>query len=167
MALAGVWTVVRPVTSLEDLFDQEYERLVRALAVAFGPESAADAVQEAFIQADLKWRRIARYGDPAGWVRRVAINRLNNGRRDDRRRRQILGSLPILIPPTLTDEQLDLRQAVDALPERQRSTVCLYYLADLTVDEVAAALQIAPGTVKSTLHHARHRLRRQLEERHA
>jgi len=44
---------------------------VRSLAVAFDPEAAADAVQEAFIAADRQWERLASYDDAAAWVRRV------------------------------------------------------------------------------------------------
>jgi DNA-directed RNA polymerase specialized sigma24 family protein len=36
----------------DDLYTREYPRLVRAFSVAFDTESAADAVQEAFIEAD-------------------------------------------------------------------------------------------------------------------
>ncbi len=49
-----------------DLFEAEFERLVRALGVAFSPEAAADAVQEAFIRADRHWHRVGRLDDPAG-----------------------------------------------------------------------------------------------------
>jgi DNA-directed RNA polymerase specialized sigma24 family protein len=47
--LAGVGGEMTDVTQL---FDAEYGRLVRSLGVAFDPVDAADAVQEAFIQAD-------------------------------------------------------------------------------------------------------------------
>ena len=68
----------------------------------------------------------------------------------------------------LTDELLDLRRAIDALPERMRLVVSLHYLAGLSVGEVADALDIAPGTVKSTLYDARHKLQIELsEDRHA
>ena len=50
------------------------------------------------------------------------------------------------------------------LPERMRLAVCLHYLADLSVDDVADALGVASGTVKSNLHDARNRLRPALEE---
>ena len=70
----------------DDLYTREYPRLVRAFSVAFDTESAADAVQEAFIEADRRWRRISRYDDPTGWIRRVALNRLRNGERNRRRR---------------------------------------------------------------------------------
>jgi DNA-directed RNA polymerase specialized sigma24 family protein len=42
--------------------------------------------------------------------------------------------------------------------------VCLHYLADLSVAQVAAALSVAPGTVKSQRHDARHRLLCLLED---
>jgi DNA-directed RNA polymerase specialized sigma24 family protein len=46
--------------------------------------------------------------------------------------------------------------------------VCLHYLGGLTVDEVAAAVEVPSGTVKATLHDARSRLRSRLEDtRHA
>ena len=44
-----------------------------------------------------------------------------------------------------------------------RAAVCLHYLADLPVAEVAAALDVSEGTVKSNLHDARTRLRQYLE----
>ena len=51
----------------DSLFAAHYERLVRALTLVAGdPESAADAVQEAFVKAHLRWRRISRYDDPIG-----------------------------------------------------------------------------------------------------
>ena len=152
------------MTDVSTLFDAEYERLVRSLGVAFDPADAADAVQEAFIQADRRWDDVARYDDPAGWERRVAVNRLLNGQRDRRRRREILATIRPVRDADLTADLLDLRRAVADLPDRMRAAVCLHYLADLPVDDVAAALEIAPGTVKSNLHDARIRLRTALQE---
>ena len=68
---------------LDSLFRANYARLVRSLAVVCGhQETAADAVQEAFVKAHIHWRRIENFDDPVGWIRRVAINRL----RDEHRR---------------------------------------------------------------------------------
>lgn len=150
-------------SSVEELFDHEFARLVRALGVAFDAESAADAVQEAFIAADKRWRRVSALDDPAGWVRRVALNRLRNGRRNRLRREEILAGVRPVADEDLTDALLDLRRAVAALPERMRLAVCLHYLAGLSVDEVAAAMDVSSGTVKSTLHDGRARLRVLLE----
>ena len=158
--LAGVGD---DMTDVSGLFDAEYGRLVRSLGVAFDPVEAADAVQEAFIQADRKWAEVSRYDDPAGWVRRVAVNRLLNGQRNRRRRREILATVTPVPDADLTADLLDLRRAVAALPGRMRAAVCLHYLADLPVDEVATALEVSPGTVKSNLHDARTRLRSLME----
>ena len=152
------------MSDVGELFDAEYERLVRSLGVAFDPVDAADAVQEAFIEADRAWAKIGRYDDPVGWVRRVAVNRLLNGHRNRRRRTAILATIEPVADHDLTAELLDLRRAVAGLPDRMRAVVCLHYLADLTVDQVAATLEMSPGTVKSNLHDARLRLREQLGE---
>lgn len=146
------------------LFDAEYGRLVRSLGVAFDPADAADAVQEAFVRADRDWSRVSGLDDPAGWVRRVAVNRLLNGRRDRTRRREILATIRPVPDADLTADLLDLRRAVAALPDRMRATICLHYLADLPVDDVAIALGVSPGTVKSNLYDARMRLRADLQE---
>ena len=50
-----------------------------------------------------------------------------------------------------------------ALPTQQRLVICLHHLGGYRVDDVAADLGIAPGTVKSHLHDARRSLRRTLE----
>ena len=156
------------VVDIVQLFRQEYPRLVRALTVSFGAEVAAEAVQEAFLQADRHWRRVAGYDDPAVWIRRVAINRARNLQRGARRRHARDTPSGEGVQRPLTDELLDLRRAIDALPERMGLVVSLHYLAGLSVGEVAEALDIAPGTVKSTLYDARHKLQIELsEDRHA
>ncbi len=152
------------MTDVTDLFEREYERLVRSLGVAFGAEAAADAAQEAFIEADRNWDRVATLDNPAAWVRRVAINRLLNRRRNRARRREILATIRPVADVELTDDLLDLRRAIADLPDKMRAAVCLHYLADMSVDEVAAALEVGAGTVKSNLHDARRRLREQLGE---
>lgn len=148
---------------VEDLFEADYERLVRSLSVAFGEQSAADAVQEAFIRADRSWDSVGSMQDPAGWVRRVALNRLLNGQRDRARRRAILETVRPVRESDLTAELLDLRRAVSQLPTRMRAALCLYYLAGYPVRDVATALGVSEGTVKSNLHDARRRLRAELE----
>lgn len=152
-------------SGIEGLFATEYPRLVRALAVAFGEASAADAVQEAFVAADLRWAKVGGLADPAGWIRRVALNRLLNGTRDERRRSEILSAHGRMIAPPDPEraDLVDLDAALRALPDRMRAAVVLHYLADLSVADVATALGIADGTVKSSLHDARARLRVALE----
>lgn len=153
-----------PEPSLEDLFRRSYRPLVRALTVACGDvDDAADAVQDAFVQAGRHWRRVGRYDDPAVWLRRVAVNRLANQRRGARRRAAFVARARVAAPADLGAGDTDLTAAVAALPPGQRLAVGLYYLADLTVADVAAAMGVAPGTVKSQLHDARRSLAHRME----
>jgi RNA polymerase sigma-70 factor (ECF subfamily) len=61
-----------------------------------------------------------------------------------------------------SDRGIDMRRQVDRLPDRQRTAVALYYYCDLPVNEVAAVMGCAEGTVKSTLADARGALRQTL-----
>jgi RNA polymerase sigma-70 factor (ECF subfamily) len=143
------------------LFRAEYPRLVRALTLASGDaELAADAVQDAFLQAHRHWRRVRGYSDPAAWLRRVAVNRLANGRRGARRLQGYLARAPRADPVAPTDVAalVDLRAAVAGLSRQQRLVVALHYLLDLPVAEVARTMEVAPGTVRSHLHAARQSL---------
>lgn len=49
--------------------------------------------------------------------------------------------------------------AIMALPPRQRTSAIARWLAGRSIEEIAALLHVAPGTVKATLHHARKNLR--------
>lgn len=147
------------------LFRAHQPRLVRALTLVAGDgELAADAVQEAFTKAHLRWRRVSRYDDPIGWVRRVAINRLRDEHRRTRRKRaavERLGSHPVGYDETALPDH-DLRRRIAALPRQQRLCLVLHHLEDLSVAQVAETLGVAEGTVKSNLSDARAALRAQL-----
>ncbi|MDQ3126726.1 MAG: RNA polymerase sigma factor [Pseudomonadota bacterium] len=68
-------------------------------------------------------------------------------------------------PPETADPggQARLRTALAALPEAQRAAIGLFYLEDMSVAEVAIALNVPAGTVKTRLMHARRTLRAVLE----
>ncbi len=153
----------------EELFRAHYERLVRALTLVAGDrERAADAVQDAFVKAHLKWRRVGRYDDPVGWVRRVAINKLRDEHRRDGRKRRALDRLSAE-PAPFTDAPPhdELGELLDELPPQQRAAVALFYVDRASVAEIARALDVAEGTVKSNLHDARRKLRGVLDNREA
>ena len=150
---------------IEPVFRAHYARLVRALALACGDaELAADAVQEAFVRAHLRWSAIRRYDDPVGWVRRVALNLLHDDHRRSVRRRRAVARLAAEPPVTVAPAEPDgLVATLSALPRQQRTAVALFYVDGLSVAEVAAAMGLAEGSVKSHLHDARRRLRRLLD----
>ncbi len=152
------------VPGFDAMFREHYPRLVRSLSVA--GDGAADAVQEAFVQALLRWRTIGRYDDPVGWVRHVAVRRMLNEHRSRRRRDAAVERLSarhrepreeLTELPDEPDEQLVAR--IVALPRQQRIAVALRYYDDLPVAEVADAMGISEGAVRYHLHEARERLR--------
>ncbi len=149
----------------DGLFRAHYARLVRALTLVAGDsERAADAVQEAFVKAHLRWRRVSRYDDPIGWVRRVAINKLRDDHRRDRRKRRAIERLAGEREEAMDGPAPDrLDELLAALPTQQRAAVGLFYVERASVAEIADALGVAEGTVKSNLHDARRKLRTALE----
>jgi RNA polymerase sigma-70 factor (ECF subfamily) len=155
----------RPVTDFDALFSAHYDRLVRALTVVAGDrETAADAVQEAFVKAHLRWRRISHYDDPIGWVRRVAINQIRDGhRRSARKDRALLRLASRQSTVTAPAEIDEFDRLLATLPKQQRAATALFYVDGLSVAEIAVALGLAEGSVKSHLHDARRRLRPVLE----
>lgn len=166
--LMGEPQQLRPA-SVAAMFRGNYSSLVRSMTLVAGDrETAEDAVQEAFAQAHLHWARISSYGDPIGWVRRVALNRLFNVRRRRIRRWRALGRLGSAVPAD-TDEanqvtdRVDVHIALERLTVRQRTAVALYYVEDLSVAEIAIALGVPEGTVKSQLHRSREVLRQTIE----
>jgi RNA polymerase sigma-70 factor (ECF subfamily) len=137
----------------------EYSRLVVLLALSTGSrEVGEDAAAEAFARAYEKWDRVRRMATPTGWTYTVG---LNVARRKIRRvalerallRRQKPAEFTTS-PPDLTE----LREAVEELPDRQRTAVLLRYYADLPESEIAKIMKVSPGTIAKTLHVARKRL---------
>ena len=154
-------------TDVTTLFNLHYARLVRSLTVICGnSEEAADAVQEAFVKAHLKWRKISTYDDPVGWIRRVAINKVRDGHRSKVRRDRAVERMGH--QATLTSEQPaidEVAELLSTLPKQQRAAAAMFYVEQLSVLEIADALEISEGAVKFHLHQARQKLRAHIESR--
>jgi RNA polymerase sigma-70 factor (ECF subfamily) len=67
----------------------------------------------------------------------------------------------MVVPAPLSDDVWD---AVRSLPLRQRTAIALRYVSDLTQEEIAAVMDVAPGTVSATLVAARRRLGELLDD---
>jgi RNA polymerase sigma-70 factor, ECF subfamily len=119
-----------------------------------------DLVQEALSRA---WRRWETYqperGSPQTWLLAIVADR---GRRARRRKAPAVRSGSD--QSVANEVDLDLEQAIGALPKRQRLAVELHYFVGLTTAETASVMSCAEGTVKSALHDARNNLRRALEQ---
>lgn len=163
----GVWDVVEATLQqglgFEDFYRRERQQILRSVTFTVrDPDLALEVTDEAFARACERWHQLDAVGNRAGWVYRVAINLANNRwRRLSLERRK-----PQAPPDAWIDQCADpaLARALEDLPLDQRAVVVLRYHLDWSVDDVAAALDIAPGTVKSRLHRALRRLAAQLAD---
>ncbi|MGE5674581.1 MAG: RNA polymerase sigma factor [Mycobacterium leprae] len=160
------------VTSEERFFAwyrPEAGRLFRTAWAILGNEAdAGDALQEATIRAyrafdQLKGGQVA---FPA-WMRRILVNTCTQILRKRMR------VIPVERPEEMSEEQpapeadipvgSEAWDAVRRLDERYRAVVVLRFLNDMSLEEIATALEIPLGTVKSRLHTALKQLRTELE----
>jgi RNA polymerase sigma-70 factor (sigma-E family) len=119
---------------------------------------AEDLVQHVLTRLYVVWPRVARMDSVDGYVRMMLVN----ANLDRVRRRQEPVQLDGFDHATRNvdcDALIDLRDALVELAPGQRRAVVLRHLWGLSVDETAAELGIAPGTVKSQTADAVRRLR--------
>jgi RNA polymerase sigma-70 factor (ECF subfamily) len=141
-----------------------YTLAVRELGSA---ADADDAVQEALIRA---WRALPRFRAEASfatWIYRICLNAIH----DQRARSARGGGVPLtdVVEPAdprdaLVEAELsgDLQQALAALDETYRTAVILYDVLGRSYGEVAEALGVPEGTVKSRIFRGRTELARML-----
>lgn len=113
---------------------------------------AEDLVQEVLAKAHRRWSRITAAEHPEAYVRRMVVNEHLNWRRR-RATTEIIGDPPELATPDgsaasdLTDA---VWAALSTLRRRQRAVIVLRYYEGLSDGEIAAVLDCAVGTVRSS-----------------
>jgi RNA polymerase sigma-70 factor (sigma-E family) len=121
--------------------------LMRAAYAMLGSTPAAeDAVQSTLTALYVHWPRV-RTGNPDAYGRRTLVNTCIAMTR--KRRREVVTDR---VPEVTTgdgQDGVDLMDALGRLPVRDRAVLALRYLEDLSVRDVAAALDLPEGTVKS------------------
>lgn len=153
--------------AFEDFCRTRFPRLVSTLRMIVQDAGIAeDIAQEAFARAYLSWPKLWPDGNPGGWTHRVAVNLAISWRRRAAREAKAVARLgrraPLETPAP--EAYPELHRAVAGLPTRQRAAVALHYVLGLPIDAAADAMGCRPGTVKSLLHAARGRLRKELGE---
>lgn len=143
--------------TVEALFAAEYAPMVRVAFLVVG-DGAEEVVQDAFARVIERWDRLDR---PAAYLRTCVVN----GCRDQLRRRRVaLRRLAQRSPQADADLGADhLLDALAVLSPLRRAAVVLRYYADLPEAEIAEALGVRPGTVKSMLHRSLAQLREVIE----
>jgi RNA polymerase sigma-70 factor (ECF subfamily) len=159
--------------ALSELMRRHHQRIYRlALAYLREPADAVEVVQEAFVKV---FRAAGRWDgtEVAPWLTRIAINESIDRYRRLRRRQAREEPLDLQAhdgrwtargpSPERRVHGRELREqigaAVQALPERQRAIFVLRHYQGMELAEIARALDMRLGTVKSGLHRALERLR--------
>jgi RNA polymerase sigma-70 factor (ECF subfamily) len=140
-----------------------YRRRVFGLAYSILRDRAAaeDLAQEVFVKL---WQALPRYDGRAQlstWIYAITRNAAVSALRGRRRTLSMadpavlaeaeeIGTAPAALP-----EDAALRRSVEALPDKQRQAITLYYFDERPVDEVASMMGLPANTVKTHLHRAR------------
>jgi len=123
---------------------------------------AEDLVQSALAKTYQAWDRIEDRAALDGYVRRAMVNTHISWWRRRRVEEFPTDEVPdqVVADPSGDSDMADtLRRAIDRLPQRMRAAVVLRYYEDMTEAEVADALGVSLGTVKSTVSRAVAKLR--------
>lgn len=124
------------------------------------PHDAADLVQSALEKVGPRWPALVAEGvDPTAYTRRAMANAHISRWRRHRREDLVADPPDALVTPEDRLDHEPLRQAVRALPPRQRDVVVLRYYEGLSEAEIAARLGVSTGTVKSQQSKAMAKLR--------
>jgi len=172
-------------SAFTQLVEQNQGRIYNlTLRMTGNPEDAADLTQEAFLSA---WRALPDFqgnSSFATWLYRLASNASIDFIRRERRRRETAPVIPLeysgddgeerhtmelpdyRYSPEASMDRQELRSAIEqglaALSEQHRTVLVLREIEGLSYGEIASALQVEEGTVKSRISRARIELRKLL-----
>jgi RNA polymerase sigma-70 factor (sigma-E family) len=158
--------------ALIDLYRAQRLPMLRlAVLLTDDPATAEDVVQDAFLALQRRWHAV----DPAaatGYLRTSVVNGVRTlYRRRGVARRHLHAVRSEDVPSAdlavlLTEEQREVVEALRTLPRRQREVLVLRYWSELSEAEIAAALGVAKGTVKSSASRGLASLQKHLGDRH-
>jgi RNA polymerase sigma-70 factor (ECF subfamily) len=165
---------------LVDLYkDKIYHLAYRMLN---NKHEAEDAVQETFLRVYTNLHRYDEQQKFSTWIFRIGTNHCIDRLR---KRKHSAYSLDAEMPDgegndyysmlpgnedtpekqiILSETQLQIRKAIDALPEKYKSVVILRYLQDMSLQEISDVLDMPVTTVKTRVHRGREYLRKRLEQ---
>ena len=158
-----------PENAVINLYRVHVLGLTRLAVVMLGDRPAAeDVVQDAFCGLYAHWSRLSDPGKALPYLRSSVLN----GCRNQRRRRHRAGrgptgwgnAEPAESAVLLAEEHRQVLAGLQRLPARQREALVLRFYVDLAEPEIAQAMGISRGTVKSTTSRALAALGRILRE---
>lgn len=143
--------------------------LRHAMRLLGNRDDAHDAVQDAWIEIIKGLPALRDDRAFAAWAYRIVTRRaarIISARvrsRDQISETTQPDEITVAETGTLAADAHAVRQAIKALPPPQAAAISLFYLEDMSVAEVAIALDVPPGTIKTRLMHARAKLNKALK----
>ena len=143
-----------------DFYSATWPRTLAVVYALTGDRGTAEEVaQEAYVKAWSHWTKVARYDQPAAWVRQVATRlAVSRWRRSRVAATWLSRQRDHETAPPPDETTTALVRALQEIPEAQRRAIVLHHLADLPVAEVARLEHCPVGTVKARLSRGRHAL---------
>lgn len=155
--------------AVTELFTAHYAGLVRLATLLLHDQAIAEeVVQDAFVELHRRWRRLRDPHAAAAYLRRSVVH----GTRSVQRRQAVAARHPDDIPPNADSAEIGAMRsasgaavvaALQSLPVRQREALVLRYYAGLSESEIAEAMKISNGAVKSHASRGMAALRKRLE----
>jgi len=159
-------------TAFELIFNRHFGAVHRYLHRRAGRDLADELTAETFALAFSRRESCRASGSVLPWLYGIATNLLHRYRRAERRQLHAYSRSGVDRSVAYEDEadarvdgsSLDARLAgaLAAMRPRERDALLLYALADLSYEEVALALDVPVGTVRTWLHRARATAQREL-----
>lgn len=145
--------------------------------MTYTPEDAEDLYQQTFLTAFEKRNKLDRAGNPKAYLMSITSNLWRNQKSTYARHQRIAptvsyeevehgvssGTNDMLESTIQADEEATLRESIDKLPDKLKQVILMYYSSEMPIEDIAKALHIPKGTVKSRLHNAKEQLKEMME----
>lgn len=168
---------VKELEKCIDLYGKDIYAFCRQLA--YSQQDADELYQDTFLKAMELLEHIETKNNPKSYLLSITVRLWKNRKRKYAWRNRIVGmesltqegkAVGIASDWSLEEEMLkreqerEVRKAVGEMDDKYRLPVCLYYMEELSVTEIAKVLKLPQGTVKSRLYQARKILKNQLQK---
>ena len=170
---------------LFEAFVRRYQDLVFAIAVRLlgNPTEAEDVAQTVFMRAFQRFEELGPSPAAVGWLKTVTRNACLNHLSRYRRRWRFFSELDadgtseqfdrteiLSVAPSIAEDlehaerHEQLERAIRQLPDHQRVPLVLFHFEDLSYQDIAAALGVSLGKIKTDIHRGRQALRQLMEK---
>lgn len=142
--------------TFEKMILQSEDALYRvSMAILKNECDAQDAVHDAILLAYQNLSKLRNEDYFKTWLIRILINCCKKRLRERNRYTDIGDALPDIRSRDNPYASVEIGEAIDALPQKIRLTIILFYVEDYSIKEISRVLHIPEGTVKSRLNKGR------------